>query len=183
MFQALQTFVVSVSETVIVNGTPRLAIDMGGSTVFADYVAGSGSATLVFQYSVRPGDNDADGIAVSGLLSNGATLRDNLGNDANLGLTGLPSTAGVQIRAPLDAGDPEFRVTPTPPPVIAPPPPPPKVEPRPEPEPERKADIVVEQKKKPEPPKTACKVEGAPGPAASAGSPMPPANGSASSAK
>ncbi len=91
------TFVVSVSETVIVNGTPRLAIDMGGSTVFADYVAGSGSATLVFQYSVRPGDNDADGIAVSGLLSNGATLRDASGNTLNLALNNVGDSSGVIV--------------------------------------------------------------------------------------
>src|SRR5512140_1733279 len=52
---------------------------------------------------------------------------------------GLPATAPAP--APVAA------------PVVepAPPPPPPKVEPAPEPE--RKADIVMEQKKKPEPPK------------------------------
>ena len=63
------------------------------------------------------------------------------------------------VSAELWSGFPAAAPTPAPAPVPAPlveptpPPPPPKIEPRPEPEPERKADIVVEQKKKPEPPK------------------------------
>ncbi|WP_330115143.1 Ig-like domain-containing protein [Pseudomonas sp. JS3066] len=91
------TFVVNASEAVIVNGVPRLAIDMGGTTVFADYVAGSGSNTLVFQYTVRAGDNDANGIAVTGLVANGATLRDAIGNSMNLTLNGVGNTSGVIV--------------------------------------------------------------------------------------
>jgi len=68
--------------------------------------------------------------------------------------SGFPAAAPASAPAPV----PEPIVEPTPPPAApkvepTPPPPPPKVEPRPAPEPERKADIVVEQKKKPEPPK------------------------------
>ncbi|WP_271411397.1 DUF4347 domain-containing protein [Pseudomonas sp. Q1-7] len=91
------TFVVNLSEVVTVSGSPRLALDIGGTTVFADYVAGSGTNTLVFQYSVRPGDNDADGIAVSSLLTNGASLRDATGNDLNLTLNGVGNTSGVIV--------------------------------------------------------------------------------------
>ncbi|MFC4864763.1 Ig-like domain-containing protein [Pseudomonas sp. MAHUQ-62] len=91
------TFVVNASEAVIVNGVSRLAIDMGGTTVFADYVAGSGSNTLVFQYTVRAGDNDANGIAVTGLVANGATLRDAIGNAMNLTLNGVGNTSGVIV--------------------------------------------------------------------------------------
>jgi len=68
--------------------------------------------------------------------------------------SGFPAAAPASAPAPV----PEPIVEPTPPPAApkvepTPPVPPPKVEPRPAPEPERKADIVVEQKKKPEPPK------------------------------
>ncbi|MCY1413207.1 hypothetical protein D9M71_286340 [compost metagenome] len=91
------TFVVNASEAVIVNGTPRLAIDMGGTTVFADYVAGSGTSTLVFQYSVQAGDNDANGIAITGLVANGATLRDATGNAMDLTLDGVGDTSGVLV--------------------------------------------------------------------------------------
>jgi colicin import membrane protein len=65
--------------------------------------------------------------------------------------SGFPAAAPAAAPAPAPVPVP----APVPAPIVepAPPPPPPKVEPRPEPEPERKADIVVEQKKKPEPPK------------------------------
>ncbi|KFF49657.1 hypothetical protein GY26_07030 [Gammaproteobacteria bacterium MFB021] len=91
------TFVVNASEAVVVNGTPRLALDIGGSTVFADYVAGSGTTTLVFQYSLQPGLNDADGITVSGLQNNDGSLRDATGNAMNLTLNNVGETSGVRI--------------------------------------------------------------------------------------
>ncbi|AEB56763.1 Ig-like domain-containing protein [Ectopseudomonas mendocina] len=91
------TFVVNASEAVLVNGTPRLALDIGGTTVFANYIAGSGTTTLVFQYSVQPGLNDADGITVTGLQSNGGNLRDATGNAMNLTLNNVGDTSGVRI--------------------------------------------------------------------------------------
>ncbi|MGP0172268.1 Ig-like domain-containing protein [Pseudomonas sp. NCHU5208] len=91
------TFVVNASEAVLVNGTPRLALDIGGTTVFADYVAGSGTTTLVFQYSVQPGLNDADGITVTGLQNNGGSLRDATGNAMNLTLNNVGDTSGVRV--------------------------------------------------------------------------------------
>lgn len=64
-------------------------------------------------------------------------------------------TISAELWSGFPAAAPAAAPAPAPAPVVepAPPPPPPKVEPRPAPEPERKADIVVEQKKKPEPPK------------------------------
>ncbi|XEG75678.1 DUF4347 domain-containing protein [Pseudomonas sp. abacavir_1] len=96
-------FTVNASEAVFVNGSPRLALTIGSSTVYADYVSGSGTGALVFQYQVQAGDTDADGITVVGLQGNGATLRDNAGNDANLALSNVGSTAGVIVdtSAPL----------------------------------------------------------------------------------
>ncbi|MNQ61311.1 hypothetical protein D3C85_756240 [compost metagenome] len=91
------TFVVNANEAVFVNGTPRLALDIGGTTLFADYVAGSGTGTLVFQYRVQAGDNDADGIAITGLAANGATLRDAAGNAMNLALNNVGDTHTVIV--------------------------------------------------------------------------------------
>jgi len=91
------SFTVNASEAVFVNGSPRLALTIGSSTVYADYVSGSGSGTLVFQYQVQAGDTDADGIVVTGLQSNGATLRDKAGNDANLTLNNVDSTSGLFV--------------------------------------------------------------------------------------
>ncbi|MGQ3050358.1 MAG: DUF4347 domain-containing protein [Roseateles sp.] len=94
------SFTVSTSETVTVNtagGTPRLALDMGGTTVYADYASGSGSAALLFRYTVQPGDTDANGIAVNGLQGNGGTLRDAAGNDLAPALHGVADSAGVIV--------------------------------------------------------------------------------------
>lgn len=96
----LLTFNVQTSETVLVDsggGTPRLVLDIGGVTRYASYVSGSGTGTLVFQYSVQPGDTDADGIVVSSLGLNGGTLRDAVGNDLLPALNGVASTAGVRV--------------------------------------------------------------------------------------
>ena len=58
------TFTVNWSEDVTVTGTPRLGLTLGSSTVYADYVSGSGSTALVFKYTVQTGDADGDGVAV-----------------------------------------------------------------------------------------------------------------------
>ncbi|MET1077870.1 MAG: DUF4347 domain-containing protein [Pseudomonas sp.] len=96
----LLSFTVNASESVLVDstgGTPRLALDLGGTTVYADYVSGSGSTALLFQYSVQAGDNDNDGILVGTLELNGGTARDAAGNDLNLTLNAVGDTSGVQV--------------------------------------------------------------------------------------
>ena len=112
------TFTVNTSEAVTVNtggGTPRLVLDIGGSTAYASYVSGSGSTALVFQYTVQPGDTDADGIAVSSLQANGSTLRDAAGNTMALTLNSVGSTSGVLIdtTAPAASGIVRVDASPT----------------------------------------------------------------------
>ena len=67
-------------------GTPQLALSIGGTTVQAAYASGSGSAALVFNYTVLAGQTDANGISVAanGLSLNGGTLLDAAGNAVNL---------------------------------------------------------------------------------------------------
>ncbi|CRI59231.1 Ig-like domain-containing protein [Pseudomonas sp. CCOS 191] len=91
------TFVVNTSEAVLVDGVPRLALDVGGRTVYADFVAGSGTPTLVFQYQIQAGDNDADGIQVLGLSANGASLHDAAGNQLTPGLNNIGDSHGVIV--------------------------------------------------------------------------------------
>ncbi|PYC20265.1 pyrrolo-quinoline quinone [Pseudomonas mosselii] len=99
-------FVVNASEAVQVAGSPRLALDIGGHTVFADLVAGAGTTTLVFQYTIQPGDNDSDGVTITGLTANGATLTDAAGNAMNLALNGVVDTHQVLVdtQAPTAVG-------------------------------------------------------------------------------
>lgn len=93
------SFVVNLDESVDVTGTPQLQLDIGGSTVYADYASGTGSAALTFTYVVQAGDLDTDGIkTVSPLGLNGGTIQDTATNDAVLTFT-LPNTAGVNVDA------------------------------------------------------------------------------------
>ena len=82
------------SEAVTVStadGTPRLAIDIGGQPRNIPYDrAGSSTGQLIFGYTVFAGDMDADGIAVKadGLALNGGTIRStDDSTDADLGLS------------------------------------------------------------------------------------------------
>ncbi|WPV66730.1 Ig-like domain-containing protein [Chitinophaga sp. LS1] len=91
---SILNFIVTFGETVNVTGTPHIAITMGSSTVYADYVSGTGTSELTFSYTVVNGDQDLDGIAI-GVL-NGGSIKDAAGNDGILTLN-APSTAGVLI--------------------------------------------------------------------------------------
>ena len=107
----LVSVTVAMNEATVVNtagGTPRLALNIGGSTVYADYVSGSGTAALVFQYTVLPGQTDANGISIAAgaLAANGGTLRDSAGNDANLNHSLVADNASflVDTTAPVVSG-------------------------------------------------------------------------------
>ena len=72
------TVTVTFSEAVTVAGTPRITLDIGGTEQTVDYSgAGSGTGQLLFNYEVRPVDQDDDGIAVAAdsLALNGGTIR------------------------------------------------------------------------------------------------------------
>jgi hypothetical protein len=90
-------FTVVFSEAVAVTGTPRLVLTIGSTTRYATYVSGSGSASLLFRYTVQAGDLDSDGIAVASPIDlNGGTIKDVPGNDAVLSFT-PPDTSGVLV--------------------------------------------------------------------------------------
>jgi len=92
------TFTVNASEVVNVNGTPRLALNIGGVTRYATYVSGSGTSALVFQYTIQAGNNAAAGIGLPGSIDlNGSTLRDAAGNDMNLQLNAPGTASGVVV--------------------------------------------------------------------------------------
>ena len=74
-------FTLTFDEAVTVaGGVPRLALNDGG---FATLTSGSGSNVLTFQYTVAAGQNTAD-LAITAVDPQGATLRNALGNDADL---------------------------------------------------------------------------------------------------
>ncbi len=60
----------------VTGGTPQLGLGIGANTRQAEYVSGTGTASLVFRYVVQSTDTDADGISVAdaALGLNGGTI-------------------------------------------------------------------------------------------------------------
>ncbi|WP_146256201.1 hypothetical protein [Aestuariivirga litoralis] len=99
-------FTLTTSKPVIVTGTPRLAIDVGGVTRHADYTAGSGTTALTFSYAVGAGDFDANGISlVPPLDLNGGSLTDASGNAVGSLAFTAPDTSGIRIQTYTAAFD------------------------------------------------------------------------------
>lgn len=87
---------VGFSETIVVGGTPRLSLSTGSPAVTAvDYVSGSGSDTMTFNYTIAAGNlsSDLDYSGTGALDLNGGTIKDAAGNDAILTLAS-PNAAG-----------------------------------------------------------------------------------------
>lgn len=93
-------FTINVSEIVNVTGTPRIPVDVGGTTRYATYTSGTGTNTLTFTLSPQAGDVDLDGVTVSSPIDlNGGTIKDTKGNNATLTFT-PPSTTNVKVNYP-----------------------------------------------------------------------------------
>lgn len=91
---------VNLSEAVTVTGTPQIAVDVGGTTRYATYTAGSGTSTLTFTLTPQAGDVDLDGITLSSPIDlNGGTMKDAAGNNAALTFT-PPNTTGIKVNYP-----------------------------------------------------------------------------------
>ena len=88
---------VNLSEKVTVNTsgtTPRIELNIGGTTQYATYHNGTDTLSLLFRYVIQTGLNDPDGIGMSSSLDlNNATIKDSAGNDLS-GLS-LPSVSGL----------------------------------------------------------------------------------------
>lgn len=91
-------FIVTFDENVTLSGNPStLGLNIGGTTRSASVTATTANS-ITYSYTVQNGDNDGDGISVTGISQNGGTIRDTAGNNADLSLTGhLPSTTGVLV--------------------------------------------------------------------------------------
>ncbi len=93
-------FTINLSEAVLVTGTPRVAVDVGGVTRYAIFSGGSGTSALTFTLSPQTGDVDLDGITVSSPIDlNGGTIKDAAGNNAVLTFT-PPNTSGIKVNYP-----------------------------------------------------------------------------------
>jgi len=85
---------VTFSSTVVVTGTPLLALNSGGT---ASYASGSGTSTLTFVYTVAAGQNSArlDYTSTTALTLNGGTITDTAKNAASLTLPSPGATGSL----------------------------------------------------------------------------------------
>ena len=76
-------FQVNFSEDVVISGTPRIALNIGGQTKYATYQSGSGTSGLEFSYTIQSGDDDSDGIELesSSIDLNGGSVKASLDAD------------------------------------------------------------------------------------------------------
>ena len=95
--QATVTF----TENMKVTGTPQLALQIGSATKTAGYASGTGTAALVFEYTVVAADAAPDGISIgaNALSLNSGTIKDAAGNNAALSHTGVPTSASHKVDA------------------------------------------------------------------------------------
>jgi hypothetical protein len=93
------TLIVSFAEAITVSGAPQLALNIGGTTVKADYVSGSGSKNLIFTYTIVDGLNDSNGISIAAnsLLLNNGKITDAAGNVADLSHAALADNANFKV--------------------------------------------------------------------------------------
>ena len=88
---------INFSEAVVVLGAPRVELtfeSQSSSPLYATLASGNGTSTLVFEYTIASGDNDANGILIASSIDlNSGSIRDAAANDAqtNLVTTSFPS--------------------------------------------------------------------------------------------
>ena len=98
---------VTFSSVVTVSGTPRLTLQVGSPIAVvvgvarrdADYLNGTGSAKLVFTYTVVAGDNDPDGVSIAAdsLVPNNGSIEDSENRAALLTHRGLAAQSDHRV--------------------------------------------------------------------------------------
>ncbi len=91
-------FTVNFSEAVTVDtsgGTPCLQMTVGPAIRNALYVSGSGTASLLFRYTIQP--SDMGGVTAGTLQAGGGTVKDAGGIDADLTLNNIGDTSNILV--------------------------------------------------------------------------------------
>ena len=89
----------TMSEPTTVSGTPQISLQIGSTTVQADYASGSGSTDLLFVYVIQAGQTDPDGISIDAdsLTFNNGSLTDTAGNNATLTHTAVVANSSYKV--------------------------------------------------------------------------------------
>lgn len=93
-------FTVNFSSAVNVIGTPSLNINLSTGSVLATYIGGTGTANLIFRYTVASNHIDADGVyLMSPMVLNGGSIKNLSGTQNAALLYSSPVTTGVLVDA------------------------------------------------------------------------------------
>ena len=93
----LLNFTVVFNKNVTISGTPRLTLNFGGTTVYANFQSGGGTNNIVFRKTVGSPDVDTDGIGLSSPVGlNFGTIKDSNNIPATLTFT-VPNTSGILV--------------------------------------------------------------------------------------
>ena len=86
-------------EAVHVTGSPALSVSVGGNTRAAAFLAGSGTETLTFRYTVQEGDIDEDGISVAANALSGGAIAGASGDPVSPVFEGIAAQSGHKVDA------------------------------------------------------------------------------------
>jgi hypothetical protein len=90
-------FTLNFDDNITVTGTDStLSINVGGSMKTANFLS-SGESSITYRYTTKAGELDTDGIEIGTVTLNGTTVKDAAGNDADMALKGVCSTANVKV--------------------------------------------------------------------------------------
>ena len=93
VYEDTLSILVYFSEKVVVNGQPRIRLDLQSGTVFANYKEGSGSDVLRFDYIIRETDQEPKGVSlVSPVDFLNGNIFDKVGNKLNRSFKEVPSS-------------------------------------------------------------------------------------------
>ncbi len=90
------------------NGTPSIGLTIGSNTRYATYHSGTGTANLVFRYTVVAADVDSDGlsIAANALALNSGTIQDSSNTNAVITHAALAASSNHKVNPPVNPPDP-----------------------------------------------------------------------------
>lgn len=88
------------NEVVLVTGVPQLRITIGSQHVYADYVSGSNSNTIYFDYTILDGQEDSNGISIDSnsiFMNGGSTIKGLGGNAATYTHAAVPDNPAYKV--------------------------------------------------------------------------------------
>lgn len=100
-------FQITYDEVINVTGTPCLVLNIDSSFREACYVSGSGTQSILFSYSIQSGENDLDGIGLSGSIDlKSGSIESNENDAASLNFSSyIPNLSSVTVNTSVAGAD------------------------------------------------------------------------------